>query len=519
MKTHWIHKLLAVVAIPLLVMSPFAAAQTTKPTTPPNIVMIMTDDVSPMDISAIHRGLGAVKTPSIDRIAKEGMMVSDYYAQPSCTAGRAAFITGQYPIRTGLTSVGQPGAPLGLKAEDVTLAELLKARGYATAQFGKSHVGDRNEHLPTVHGFDEFFGLLYHLNVMEQFEQPEFPKNPNFPGRPRNVLYTRASDKDDATVDPRFGKVGMQTIEDRGQLGAKRQETFDDEVGAVTADWLTRTQKTGKPFFLWFNPTRMHQQIHISPEWMGKSGHSRYADGLLHLDSLVGKLLKQLDDMGVANNTIVMFTSDNGVNLAHWPEAGTPSFRGEKGTTWDGGFRVPMLVRWPGQIPAGEWTDQFMTSEDWLPTLMSAAGDPEVKERLLKGAKIGEREYKVHLDGYDQTAMLTGKGKSKRREFFYYAETELNAVRVDQWKMHLAIKNTWLGASEKQDGGLLINMKLDPYEMTPNTGGHLLWMKEKSYLLPLLAGPMRAFGKSLQDFPPRQKGSGIGAATLMGGGK
>ena len=506
------HLLAAAVSAALLLLAPAAQAQAPKPL---NIVVIMADDVAPYDVSAIHRGLGAVRTPNIDRIAQEGVTINDYYAQPSCTAGRAAFITGQYPIRTGLTSVGQPGAPLGLKFEDVTLAELLKARGYATGQFGKSHVGDRNEHLPTVHGFDEFFGLLYHLNVMEQFEQPEFPKNPNFPGRPRNVLYTWASEQDDATADPRFGKVGKQRIEDRGTLGAKRQETFDDEVLAVTQDWLTRTQKSGKPFLLWFNPTRMHQQIHISPEWLGKSGHSRYADGLLHLDSIVGKLLKQLDEMGVADNTIVLFTSDNGVNLAHWPEAGTPSFRGEKGTTWDGGFRVPMFVRWPGKIAANSWSDQFMTSEDWLPTLMAAVGDTDVKQRLLAGTRIGERDYKLHLDGYNQLDMLQGKGNSQRHEFFYYAESEFNALRVDQWKFHFNIKNTWLGAAEKLDGGLLIDIKLDPFERTPETGGHLLWMKEKSYLLPLFGAPMQRFAKSLQDFPPRQKGSGIGAATLL----
>lgn len=491
-----------------------ATAQTASAQAP-NIVMIMTDDVAPFDISAIHRGLGAVRTPNIDRIAIEGLTFNDYYAQPSCTAGRAAFITGQYPIRTGLTSVGQPGAPLGLKSEDVTLAELLKARGYATGQFGKSHLGDRNEHLPTVHGFDEFFGILYHLNVMEQFEQPEYPKNPNFPGRPRDVMYTWASDKEDDTLDPRFGKIGKQRIEDRGALGSKRMETFDDEVYAATSDWLQRTQATGKPFFLWFNPTRMHQQNHVGSEWLGKSGHSRYADALLHLDSLVGKLLKQLDDMGVAKNTIVMFTSDNGVNLAHWPDSGTPSFRGEKGLTWDGGFRVPMLVRWPGHVPTNEWSGEFMTSEDWLPTLLAAAGDPTIKERLLKGTRVGDRDYKVHLDGYDQSALLSGKGKSKRREFFYYAENDLNAMRVDQYKLHFAIKNTWLGASQKLDGGMLLNIRLDPFERTPETGGHLLWMKEQTFLQPLFGGQLNRFAKSLEDFPPRQKGSGIGAATLF----
>jgi arylsulfatase len=289
---------LATAALALaLPLAPEAVAQAPKGS--PNIVVIMTDDLAPMDVSAIHRGLGAVNTPNIDRIAKEGLMVSDYYAQPSCTTGRSAFITGRYPIRTGLTTVGQPGAPLGLQFEDVTLAELLKARGYVTGQFGKSHVGDRNDHLPTVHGFDEFFGILYHLNVMEMYEQPDFPKNPNFPGRPRNVIYSWASATDDATVDPRFGKVGRQRIEDRGPLPGKRMETFDDEVTAATIDWLKRAQASGKPFFLWYKPTRMHQKNHVSPEWYGKSGHGVYADGLLHLDALVGRVVKQLDDMGL----------------------------------------------------------------------------------------------------------------------------------------------------------------------------------------------------------------------------
>lgn len=494
-------------AIALMISSSAFAAK------PPNIVMIMTDDVAPMDISAIHRGIGAVKTPNIDRIAKEGLMVSDFYAHPSCTAGRAAFITGQYPIRTGLTSVGQPGSPVGLSDKDVTIATLLKDKGYATAQFGKSHVGDRNEHLPTVHGFDEFFGLLYHLNMMEMFEQPEFPKDPNFVGRPRNVLYTRASEKDDGTVDPRFGKVGKQTIEDRGTLGAKRQETFDDEVLAASQDWLKRTKKSGKPFFLWFAPAAMHQQIHVPPEYAGKSGHSIYSDGLMHLDDIVGKLLKTLDDMGLAENTIVIFTSDNGVNLAHWPEAGTASFRGEKGTTWDGGFRVPMFVRWPGKVAPGTWTGEFMTMEDWLPTLLAATGDKEVKEKLKAGATVAGNDYKVHLDGYDQSALLTG-GKSARREFFFYGENNLNAVRVDHWKFHLALKNSWLGQREVLDGGMIIDIKLDPFERTPETGGHLGWMKEKSWLMPIVQPYLAGHMKSLKDFLPRQKGTGIGAQTL-----
>jgi len=482
----------------------------------PNIVMIMVDDVAPFDISAVHRGIGAVETPNIDRIANEGLLVNDFYAHPSCTAGRAAFLTGQYPIRTGLTSVGQPGSPIGLSQDDVSLATLLKNKGYATALFGKSHVGDRNEHLPTVHGFDEFFGILYHLNMMEMFEQAEFPQNPNFIGRPRNVLYTRSTNKNDSSVDPRFGVVGRQSIEDKGTLGAKRQETFDDEVLEASVDWLKRTKDSNKPFFLWFSPVAMHQQIHVPEEFKGSSGHSAYADGLLHLDGVIGSLLDKLDEMGVADNTIVLFTSDNGVNFAHWPSAGTASFRGEKGLTWDGGFRVPMFVRWPAKIKANSWTGEFMTMEDWLPTLMSAVGDADIKERLAKGTKIAGRDYKVHLDGYDQMPMLQNKGKSKRREFFFYGENQLNAVRVDQWKLHLATKDSWLGTRDVLSGGMLINIKLDPFERTPETGGHLLWMKEKSYILPVVMPMIKRFKKSMQQFPPRQKGAGIGAATLSG---
>ena len=482
----------------------------------PNIVVIMTDDVAPQDISAYHRGLGAVTTPNIDRIADEGMMLSDYYAQSSCTAGRSAFITGQYPIRTGLTSVGQPGSHLGMQAEDVTLATLLKDKGYATAQFGKSHVGDRNEHLPTVHGFDEFFGVLYHLNMMNMPEQPEFPKDPNYVGRPRNVIYSKATDVDDQTVDPRWGKVGKQTVEDRGTLYAKRQETFDDEVLEISEDWLDRVKAEGDdPFFLWFCPTRMHQEIFVSEDWAGKSGHGKYSDGVLHMDYLVGELLNKLEEMGEADNTIVLFTSDNGVNLSHWPSAGAASFRGEKGTTWDGGFRVPMLVKWPNKIEAGQWSGEFMTGEDWVPTLMAAIGDEDVKEDLLKGKKVNGTEYKVHLDGYNQMDMLTGKGKSKRREFFYYGENDLNALRVDQWKIHLAVKDEWLKAPEKIPAGMIIDIKLDPYERSPETAGHFLWMKEKSWILPQIASPIKAFAKSMQDYPPRQKGSGIGAAAIL----
>jgi len=441
-------------------------------------------------------------------------MISDYYAQPSCTAGRSAFLTGQYPIRTGLTSVGQPGSPVGLRREDVTLAQLLKAQGYATGQFGKSHVGDRNEFLPTVHGFDEFYGFLYHLNMMEMPEQPEFPSAPDFPGRPRNVIHSMATSTNDPTVDPRWGMVGRQAITDAGPLGAERQKTFDDEVLDRSVGWVKARVAGKSPFFLWFNPSRMHQQIHVSKEWEGKSGHGAYFDAVLHLDSLVGRLLDALDQAGICDNTIVVFTSDNGINLAHWPSAGSASFRGEKGTTWDGGFRVPALVRWPGRVPAGSWTGGLMSSEDWVPTLMAAAGAPGIKEKLRDGTTVNGEKFKVHLDGYDQTEMLTGTGVSRRKEFFFYDETALTAFRVNQWKVHLALKNEWLKPAEKVPSGLLIDIKADPFERTLEAPGHFAWMKEKTWLSPQFAAPMQEHLQSLKEFPPRQAGTGIGVQAL-----
>ena len=474
----------------------------------PNIVMITVDDMGYFDPSIMHRGLATYQTPNIDRIAKEGMIISDYCAQPSCTPGRAALLTGQYPIRTGLTSVGQPGQKIGLQKEDPTLAELLKPLGYKTGLFGKWHLGDRNEYLPTVHGFDEFFGMMYHLNMMEMAEQAEFPKNPNFPGRPRNMLRSWATNVADTTTHPKWGIVGKQKIEDAGPLTRKKMEEIDEIYVAEANSWLEKNKN--EPFFLSFNPTRMHQPTHIGEKWRGKSGMSEYADGIMQLDWVIGQLLDKLKELKLDENTIVLFTADNGVNMSHWPDAGTAAFRGEKGLTWDGGFRVPMFVKWTGKIPANSYSGGFMTSEDWLPTLMSAVGEKTVKEDLLKG----KNGYKVNLDGYDQLEMLTKNAPSKRHEFFYYAETEMTAFRVDQWKVHTAIKNEWLKAPEKIDGGLLVNIKLDPFERSPESEGHFLWMKEKSWVVPIFAPYLRAFQKSLVDFPPRQKGTGIGAAAI-----
>jgi arylsulfatase len=480
----------------------------------PNVVAIMLDDVSPTDLSAYHRGLGAVDTPNIDRIAERGMMISDYYAQGSSTAGRSAFITGQYPFRTGLTSVGQPGSSLGLQKEDPTLAEMLKDKGYATVHVGKSHLGDNNSHLPTVHGFDEFFGFLYHLNVMEMPEQPEFPKDPNFRSRPRNVLHTVATDTVDMKEDPRFGVVGKQTIEDKGPLGAKRMQTVDGEFLDFAMNWLDKheAKNDDQPYFMWYNPTRMHQKTHVRPEYQGASQINTYYDGLIELDDQIGVLLDKLEDLGEIDNTIILFTSDNGVNLDHWPDSGSASFRGQKGTTWDGGFRVPMLVSWPDKIPQGEYTDGFMTSEDWVPTIMAAVGDTEIKQDLLKGKELNGQQYQVHLDGYNQLDMLTKGEPSQRHEFFFYNEQDLNAFRVDDWKVHLKTKTEWIAPPEAWPLGMLVNIKADPYERSPDTRGWFLWMKEKSWVLPKLQKAAAEYQKSLKAFPPRQKAGGIGMA-------
>lgn len=478
----------------------------------PNIVTIMVDDVSPADISAYHRGLGAIETPNIDRIAKSGMMVSDYYAQGSSTAGRSAFITGQYPIRTGLTTVGQPGSNIGIQDKTPTLAQMLKDKGYSTVAVGKDHIGDRNKFLLTRHGFDEFFGFLYHLNVMEMPEQPEFPQDPNFVGRPRNVIHSVATDKFDSSKDPRWGTVGKQKIEDKGPLTSERMKHVDDEFVDFATNWIDEHQASApdKPFFMWFNPSRMHQQIHVKDEYLGASGHTEYFDALKELDDQVGVLLDKLDKEGLTDNTIIMFTADNGINLDHWPMAGSAQFKGQKGTTWDGAFRVPMLVSWPGHIPAGQYTGEFMTSEDWVPTLMAAAGEDNIKQKLLNGTKINETSFKAHLDGYNQLDMLTKGEKSLRKEFFYFNETDLNAVRVGKWKVHLKTKAEWVEPAKNWPLGILMDIKADPYERSPETRGWFLWMKERSWAVPIIQKEMAKFQKSMKDFPPAQKSGGIG---------
>lgn len=481
----------------------------------PNIVTIMLDDVAPMDISAYHRGLGAIKTPNIDRIAESGLMISDYYAQSSSTAGRSAFITGQYPFRTGLTSVGQPGSKLGMKQEIPTLAELLKQKGYATVHVGKSHLGDNNSHLPTVNGFEEYYGFLYHLNVMEMPEQPEFPKDPNFIGIPRNVIHSVATDEFDETVDPRFGVVGKQTVTDKGALGIERMKQIDEEFLNFATDWLDdhETKNDDQPYFMWFNPSRMHTITHVRDEYEGASQTSVYYDAMMELDDQVGVLLDKLESLGELDNTIIMFTSDNGVNSDHWPDGGAASFRGQKGTTWDGGFRVPMLVSWPEKLPQGEYVDGLMSTEDWLPTLMAAAGEPNIKEQLLEGKDVDGRHRVAHLDGYNQLDMLADGADSNRREFFFYNEGDLNAVRIDQWKVHMRTKTTWTAPAVDWPFGILVNIKADPYERSPDTTGWYNWMKQKSWMLPYFYQTIGDYQKSLQEYPPIQQGTGVGVGN------
>lgn len=467
------------------------------------------------------------RTPNIDSIARTGMIFTDHYGQPSCTAGRAAFITGQMPIRTGMTTIGIPGSRRGIQKEDPTLAEVLKSVGYVTGQFGKNHLGDRNEFFPTVHGFDEWFGNLYHLNAEEEPEELDYPgqKHPEYTKKygPRGVFHAWATNVDDPTEDPIFGRVGKQKIENTGQLTRKRMETFDSEVLKYTLDFLDRNGKSGKPFFVWFNTTATHIWSHPQQKYVrmavdeGRSENDVVRAKMLENDEQVGALLNKLMELGVDNNTIVIYSTDNGNELLFWPDGGYAPFRGEKGTTWEGGVRVPCLIKWPGHIPAGREGNGIQSHEDLYVTLAAAAGLPDLKEKLLTGYKMGDMTYKVHLDGYNQLDYWTGKtDKSARREYFYYDETDLMAIRVDGWKMHIGVKPEGLWWNEKYYPNVpyLFNLLMDPMEkMDPESKewGYIgrKFFAEKMWA-PTAAGPFLAQHlKSLQDYPPRQ-----GADTL-----
>src|SRR5262245_47823853 len=411
----------------------------------PNIVVIMGDDVGWFNIGAYHQGIMAGKTPNLDKLASQGMRFTDYYAEASCTAGRASFITGQIPLRTGLTTVGQAGADVGMPDKGVTMATALKAQGYATGQFGKNHLGDLNKYLPTLHGFDEFHGYLYHLDALSDPYWPSYPKDPAFRAKygPRDVLHCWATDTDDPTVMPRWGKVGRQKIQDDGPLpphpgddpNAKlNMETVDDVFLASAFAFMDKSKQAGKPFFVWHNTTRMHVWTFLSEKYRktmnSETDYNLYEAGMTQLDDIVGSIMKKLDDMGEAENTILIFTTDNGAEVFTWPDGGNTPFKGTKGTVCEGGFRAPCLVRWPGKVKPGAVQNGIFSAQDWFPTLLAAAGDPDIKTKLLKGVKLGDREYKNHLDGYDQTALLTGSGPSARREFFYFEGPQLGAVRL-----------------------------------------------------------------------------------------
>ena len=483
----------------------------------PNILVIWADDVGISNISAYHRGLMGGRTPNIDRIANEGALFTDHYAQQSCTAGRAAFITGQQPYRVGLLKVGMPGADVGLQAKDPTIAELLKPHGYATAQIGKNHLGDLNKYLPTVHGFDEFFGNLYHLNAQEEPEDPDYPKNPEFKKKfgPRGTIDAKASEKNDNTVDPRFGVVGKQVIKDAGPLTRKRMETIDDELLVRSLDFINRSHNAKKPFFLWHNLTRMHVFTRLSPQWEGSTGYGLYADGMAQFDWVVGELLAELDELGIADNTIVVISTDNGPEVMTWPDGGNTPFHGEKGTTWEGGLRVPQVVRWPGVIKPGTVVNDVMSHEDWLPTLLAAAGEPDIKEMLKNGHKADGKKFKVHLDGYNFLPFFSGEvDKGPRREIFYFDDNaNLNAVRVDDWKIIFAVQEGNLQDSIHRPVNMpyVINLRQDPYELfMRDSKMYFRWFADKLWTFVPAQTVVGKFIATFEEFPPSQPSATFG---------
>ncbi|WP_136807760.1 arylsulfatase [Desulfosediminicola flagellatus] len=476
----------------------------------PNIVVIWGDDIGQTNISTYSRGMMGYKTPNIDRIASEGMMFTDYYGEQSCTAGRSSFITGQSVFRTGLSKVGLPGAKEGLAAEDPTIAEILKPLGYATGQFGKNHLGDRDEHLPTNHGFDEFLGNLYHLNAEEEPENEDYPKNPEFRKKfgPRGVIKS--------FVDGR--------IEDTGPLTKKRMETVDDETVAAALDFMDRQHAAGKPFFLWWNGTRMHFRTHVKEENRGISGQDEYSDGMVEHDRHVGEILKKIDDLGITDNTIVFYSTDNGPHYNTWPDAASTPFRGEKNTNWEGGWRVPAMVKWPGKIKPGSVSNEIMHHMDWLPTFVAAAGVTDVKEQLLKGYNADNKNFKVHLDGYNFLPYLTGQEESSpRKEIFYFSDDgDLTALRYQDWKLIFmeqraeATLQAWIEPFVPLRIPLIFNLRRDPYErsqITSNT--YFDWLLDRAYLLVPAQAYVGEFLKTFAEYPPRQKPASFSLEQVM----
>ncbi|MFT5140815.1 MAG: arylsulfatase A-like enzyme [Rhodothermales bacterium] len=468
----------------------------------PNILVIWGDDIGWFNVSAYNQGMMGYKTPNIDRIAKEGAMFTDWYGEQSCTAGRSAFLTGQSGLRTGNLKVGLPGAKEGLQARDVTIAELLKAQGYMTAQFGKNHLGDADETLPTAHGFDEFFGSLYHLNAEQEPENPDYFKDPALQKKfgTRGVLHTWANED------------GTQRIESTGPLNIERMKTIDDEVTQASLEYLEKAAKSDKPFFLWWNSTRMHVWTHLKDESIGKTGLGTYPDGMVEHDGHIGQILDKLDELGLTDNTIVMYSSDNGAEKFTWPDGGTSPFRGEKNENWEGGYRVPTLIRWPGTIEPGTISNDIYSHMDMLPTIMAAAGVPDVKEQLLKGMKVGKKTFKVHLDGYDATDSFAGKEPSPRKEFFYFNDDgALVALRFNQWKMVFQEQRehgfaVWAEPFVELRLPKLFNLRTDPFEEADHVAmDYDHWRFDRVFLLVPAQQYVGQFLATFKEFPPSQK--------------
>jgi arylsulfatase A-like enzyme len=499
-------RLFAVMTATLMPMalSTVSAAETKQP----NILVIWGDDIGQFNVSAYNMGMMGYRTPNIDRIARDGALFTDWYGQQSCTAGRAAFITGQSPIRTGLTKVGLPGAPEGMRPEDPTIATLLKARGYVTGQFGKNHLGDRDEMLPTNHGFDEFYGNLYHLNAEEEPEHPDYPKNPAFKKKfgPRGVIHSFADGR----------------IEDTGPLTKKRMETIDEEVTAKTLNFMQQAKDADKPFFIWWNATRMHIWTHLKDESVGKTGLGIYPDGMVEHDGHVGQLLDALDALGLNENTIVMYSTDNGAEAMSWPDGGTTMFRGEKNTNWEGGYRVPCVIRWPGVIEPGTVVNEIGSHEDMLPTLLAATGDTTVKDNLLEGRTVGGRTYRVHLDGYNLLPAFQGTADWPRREFLYWTDDgDVAALRYDQWKICFLEQrahgiNVWQEPFVELRLPKLFNLRSDPFERADHEAiDYGRWRAERMFAFAPAAAYVSRWLESFREFPPRQKPGSFNLDRVM----
>jgi arylsulfatase A-like enzyme len=474
----------------------------------PNIIVLWGDDIGVHNISAYNHGIMGYKTPNIDRIAKEGGLFTDSYSQQSCTAGRASFILGQHPFRTGLLTIGMPGSPHGIPEWTPTIADLIKEQGYATGQFGKNHLGDQDKHLPTLHGFDEFFGNLYHLNAEEEPETYYYPKDPEFKKKygPRGVLHCKSDGK------------GGQTIKDTGPLTKKRMETIDEEVHSMAMDFVDRNAKANKPFFLWYNSTRMHVWTHLKKESEGKTGIGLYPDGMVEHDGFVGGVLKKLDDLGLADNTILVYGTDNGAETASWPDGGITPFHGEKGTTWEGGFRVPMLVRWPGVIKPGTSINEIFSQEDWMPTLLAAAGEPNIVEKLKQGYKANGKTFKAHADGYNFLPYFKGEVKNgPREEILYFGQGgELNAVRWKDWKVNFAVVDGNIATGTRKITGwpLITHLKADPYEkMALESSMYMRWYGDNIWLFVPIQAQIKKFLVTIPQFP-FQEGSSLNAAGI-----